>query len=115
MLERLRDLEREHQDLEARLGDPDLLADQPRYQEVARRYSELGPIVEAAQQLRSRTGDLETAKEMLSELDGADREEMREEVAAAEADIARLEDELRVLLLPKDPNDGKNVIVEIRG
>src|SRR6186997_3199127 len=112
MLDRLRDLEREHQDLEARLGDPDLIADQGRYQEVARRYSELGPIVEAARQLRARTGDLETAKEMLSELDGSDREEMRAEVAGAEADIERLGEELRVLLLPKDPNDGKNVIVE---
>src|SRR5688572_24045714 len=106
MLERLRDLEREHQDLEARLGDPDLLADQARYQEVARRYSELGPIVEAAQQLRTRNGDLETAKEMLSEVDGDDREEMRAEVTAAEADIERLEASLRTLLLPKDPNDG---------
>jgi peptide chain release factor 1 len=52
---------------------------------------------------------------MLSDLDGEDREVMRVEVSEAEADIARLEDELRVLLLPKDPNAGKNVIVEIRG
>ena len=66
-------------------------------------------------ELRQRTEDLETAKEMLSELDGDDREVMRAEVAEAEADIARLEDELELLLLPKDPNDGKNVIVEIRG
>ncbi|HLT16395.1 MAG TPA: peptide chain release factor 1 [Acidimicrobiales bacterium] len=115
MLERLVDLEREYLDVEARLGDPDLIADQSRYQEVARRYSELKPIVEAAHQLRQRQGDLEAAKEMLTELDGADREEMRGEVASAEADIERLEAELRVLLLPKDPNDDKDVIVEIRG
>jgi peptide chain release factor 1 len=52
---------------------------------------------------------------MLTDLDGDDREEMRTEVTEAEADIARLEAELRLLLLPKDPNEGKNVIVEIRG
>ncbi|MGV3760541.1 MAG: peptide chain release factor 1 [Actinomycetota bacterium] len=115
MLDRLGDLEREYGDVEARLGDPELIADQGRYQEVARRYSELKPIVEAAQELRQRQGDLEAAKEMLTELDGADREEMRGEVTSAEADIERLEAELKVLLLPKDPNDDKDVIVEIRG
>ncbi len=115
MLDRLADLEREYLELEARLADPDLLGDQARYQEVARRYSDLQPIVGAAQQLRERTGDLEAAKEMLTELDGADREEMRGEVTGAEADIERLEAELRLLLLPKDPNEGRNVIVEIRG
>ena len=115
MLDRLRDLEREYGDVEARLGDPGLIADQPRYQAVARRYSELKPIVEASQELRRRQGDLDTAREMLTELDGDDREDMRTEVSEAEADIERLEAELRLLLLPKDPNEGKNVIVEIRG
>ena len=115
MLDRLRDLEREFVDVEARLADPQLIADQGRYRQVARRYSELRPIVETAQRLRERSGDLDAAKEMLSELDGDDREEMRTEATEAEADIERLEAELKVLLLPKDPNEGKNVIVEIRG
>jgi peptide chain release factor 1 len=115
MLERLPELEREFDDVEARLADPELLADQPRYQEVARRYSELEQLVSRARELRQRTEDLETAKEMLSGLDGDDREVMRAEVSEAEADIERLEGELRLLLLPKDPNVGKNVIVEIRG
>src|SRR3546814_6355148 len=52
---------------------------------------------------------------MLTDLDGDDREVMRLEVSEAEADIERLEAELKILLLPKDPNDGKNVIVEVRG
>ncbi len=115
MLDRLRDLEREFVELEARLGDPDLLGDQPRYQEAVKRYSELGPIVEAHRQIQQRTGDLATAKEMVSELDGADREEMRREVSEAETDIEQLQAGLRLLLLPKDPNEGRNVIVEIRG
>ncbi len=115
VLDRLQDLEREYHEVEARLADPALIADQSRYQDVARRYSDLKPIVEVALQLRQRTGDLETAKEMLTELDGDDREEMRVEVSESEADIGRLEAALKLLLLPKDPNEGKNVIVEIRG
>jgi peptide chain release factor 1 len=115
MLERLGDLEREFDEVEARLADPDLLADQARYQDVARRYRELEAIVTVARTLRDRTGDLETAKELLTDVEGEDRESMRGEVTEAEADIARLEEELRLLLLPRDPNDDKNVIVEIRG
>ncbi|HJR24165.1 MAG TPA: peptide chain release factor 1 [Acidimicrobiales bacterium] len=115
MLERLEELEREFVDVEARLGDPALIADQPRYQEVARRYRELEAIVERTRELRQRTEDLETAKEMLSDLEGDEREEVREMAADAERDVERLEAELKVLLLPPDPNAGKNVIVEIRG
>jgi peptide chain release factor 1 len=115
MLERLGDLEREFGEVEARMADPELIADQARYQEVTRRYRELEALVTPLRELRQRTDDLETAKEMLSGLDGDDREVMRVEVAEAEADIERLEAELKLLLLPKDPNEGKNVIVEIRG
>ena len=115
MLERLHDLEREFDEVEARLADPELIADQTRYQEVTRRYRELEALVVPARELRQRTDDLETAKEMLSGLDGDDREVMRAEVSEAEADIERLEAALKLLLLPADPNDGKNVIVEIRG
>src|SRR5690606_18668699 len=61
------------------------------------------------------TDDLQTAREMFSEASGDDRELMRAEVDENEAAIARLEDELKTLLLPRDPNDDKNVIVEIRG
>ena len=115
MLDRLGELEREYEDVEARLADPQLLADQTRYQEVAKRYRELELLVLPMRELRQRVADLETAKEMLSEVDGDDREVMRVEVAETEADIERLEAELKVLLLPKDPNEGRNVIVEIRG
>ncbi len=115
MLDRLEDLEREFDEVEARMADPALIADQARYQEVTKRYRELEAIVVPARELRQRTEDLETAKEMLSGLDGDDREVMRVEAREAEVDIERLEAQLKVLLLPVDPNDGKNVIVEIRG
>jgi peptide chain release factor 1 len=115
VLERLRDLETEFLEVEARLADPALIADQPRYQQVAKRYRELEPIVARARALWQRQEDLETAREMLSDASGDERELLRTEVAEAEADSERLTGELRVLLLPKDPNDERNVIVEIRG
>jgi peptide chain release factor 1 len=115
VLERLRDLEREFLEVEARLGDPALIADQPRYQQVAKRYRELEPLVSRARVLWQRQEDLETAREMLTDASGDERELLRDEVAEAEADIERLTGELRLLLLPKDPNDERNVIVEIRG
>jgi peptide chain release factor 1 len=115
VLERLGELEREFGDVEARLADPDLIADQRRYQQVAKRYRELEPLVERSRELRQRQDDLEAAREMLSDASGDDREMLRGEVDQAQAAIARLTDEVRLLLLPKDPNDERNVIVEIRG
>jgi peptide chain release factor 1 len=115
VLERLAELDREFLDVEARLGDPALIADQPRYQQVHKRYRELEPIVERARALRARRDDLTTAREMLTDAAGDERELLRAEVDEAEAAIVRLTEELRLLLLPRDPNDERNVIVEIRG
>src|SRR4051794_18161154 len=115
MLERLEGLEREFDEVEARLADPDVFADQTRYSELARRHKELDGIVTRARELRGRRGDLDYAKQLLTESSGDDREFAREELEAATADIDRLEAELKVLLLPKDPNEGRNVVVEIRG
>ncbi len=115
MLERLDELARELADVEARLSDPDVYADQARSAELARRHKELEAIVSRGRQLRVRTDDLDTAREMYAEADAADRAELKQEVDEAEADIARLTDEVRLLLLPRDPNDDRNVIVEIRG
>ena len=115
MLDRLASLEEEFVDLEARLADPALIADQSRYADATRRYHELGAIVSRARRLRERTDDLATAREMLREAAGDERDEMRAEIDGAEADIARLTEEIRGLLVPRDPNDAKNVIVEIRG
>ena len=115
MLDRLEGLEREFIDVEARLADPDVFADQDKYRELAKRHHELAAIVSRSKELRQRTEDAATAREMLTDLAGDDREMMRTEAAEADADIERLTGELQYLLLPKDPNDGRNVIVEIRG
>jgi peptide chain release factor 1 len=115
MLDRLPDLEREHADVEGSLADPQVIADQPRYTELNRRYRELNELVERLRSLRSATDDLAAAREMYADADADDREVLREEIESAEAAIERLDDEVRVLLLPRDPNDDRAVIVEIRG
>ena len=115
MLDRLAGLKHEKVELETRLGDPAVLSDQTRLVELSRRYKELTPIVECIERYEGRVADLAAAQEMFAESSGEDRESMRVEVSGAETDIAALEEELRLLLLPKDPNAGRNVIVEIRG
>ena len=115
MLERLRTLEDEHAEIEARLGDPDVAADNKRFVQLSRRYAELSDLVAVGRRLRERTEDLDVAKSLLIEASSAEKEELRVEATEAEADIERLSQEFRLLLLPKDPNEGRNVIVEIRG
>ena len=115
MLERLEGLEREFAEVEAMLGDPAVLGDQSRLVPLSKRHRELEPIVERSRALRSAHDDLEAAREMFGEVTGEDREAMRAEITSAEERIEELESELKLLLLPKDPNEGRNVIVEIRG
>jgi peptide chain release factor 1 len=113
--DRLESLEEEFAAVEARLSEPDVFTDQEAYVALTRRHKELEPIVAATREHRRAREDLHTAREMLTDLGGDDREVLRAEIDGAEATIARLEEELKVLLLPRDPNDGRNVIVEIRG
>jgi peptide chain release factor 1 len=105
VLDRLAGLEKEYEEVVAQLGDPEVLSDQRRLRDVSRRHKQLDPIVAAYRQYRSSLDDLEVAKEL----------GMKDEIDLAEGRIAELEEELKLLLLPKDPNDDKNVIVEIRG
>ncbi len=115
MLDRLDGLQREFDEIEASLADPEVLADQRRYRELSRRYRELGELVGRLRELRQATDDLAVARDMLADAGADDREMLRAEIDTAEAAIARLDEEIKVLLLPKDPNDGRNVIVEVRG
>ena len=109
------ELEQEFLDIQDRLGDQDLLSDQVEYAKVAKRYSELENIVKCIRDMRSSNEDIETAKEMLTDADGTDRELLRDEINAAQITLESLEAQLRQLLIPKDPNENKNVIIEIRG
>ena len=105
MLERLAELEGEYEDVLLQLQDPEVLADQRRVRDISRKHKHLERIVLVYRRLKEVHDDLEAAKEL----------GMSEEADAYAAEIPRLEEELKVLLLPKDPNDDKNVIVEIRG
>jgi len=113
--DRLDAIEQEFRQVEASLADPEVLSDHLRYAAVNKRHRELEPVARVAGELRRRRGDLETAKAMEAESVGDDREFARAERAAAETDIDRLEAQLQLLLLPKDPNEERDVIVEIRG
>jgi len=112
---RLVALQREFSELENRLADPEVLADQARYVELSRRFRELQPIVERSAELTTAEGDLDAAKELMAATSGEERELWRTEAADSDAAISRLTEELKMLLLSKDPNDERNVIVEIRG
>ncbi len=115
MLERLSGLEREYDFVLAQLADPDVIADNRKLREVSRRHRELEPIVSSYRERRRVSDDLNVAKELLPEAVGEEREELRAEIEAAEVSLVGIDDEIRTLLLPKDANDGKNVIIEIRG
>jgi peptide chain release factor 1 len=112
---RLEGLEREYADCEARLADPDVVGDQARYVEMTRRYRELRPIVEHAELLASLGGDLAAARELGEVAEGDDRVALRAEIVDLERRISAAEDELQLLMLPRDPFDDRSVIVEVRG
>ena len=115
MYERLDDIVARHRELTARQADPAVAVDPDQSRDVAKKLAELKPIVECYERLRQLRSELEGARQVLAEADDA---EMRE-LASAEVDSLvsageELEAQLKVLLLPEDPNDRRNVILEIR-
>ncbi len=112
MLDKLKKLEEEYNALEAELGDPAVLADAARFREASRRYAELGEVVRTFREYRKAQEDLEQARELAGDPELG--EMAREEAAELEVKLTELEKELEVLLLPRDPADAKNAIVEIR-
>jgi peptide chain release factor 1 len=116
VFERLAGLEEEYDALEASLPDIYAAGDQDAARSAGQRYAELKPIIETFRELRSAREQLDEAREMLrTDADAELRELAREEVGEKESSVADLEGRLKVLLLPKDPNDEKNVILEVRG
>jgi peptide chain release factor 1 len=113
MIERLvQQVEERFADLERQMSDPEVIGDRERYAAVGREYSELEQARALAAQWRELRGDLEGAQELLAE-DGDD-EELRRLVAEAPERLRALEDEIRLAMVERDPNDAKNVIIEIR-
>ena len=112
MLEKLKAIEARLTEVERQLSDPSVYGDRERLTALSREQKELTPVVSAYRAYVRASQTAEDASAMLS--DPELRELAQEELAAARADMERLEDELKRLLLPKDPNDEKNVILEIR-
>ncbi len=107
-------VEKHYEELTSQMGDPDVAGNPRVYAEVAREQASLSGTVEAWREYKSTSEELVSARELLSEDDPEMREMAREEVGALEEALAGLEQRLKVLLLPKDPNDEKNVLLEIR-
>ena len=113
MLEKLKELTIRYEDLEAQLADPAVYGDGERLKAVNRELKELAPIVEACRAWEQAEARRAGAEDLLH--DPELRDLAQEELAAAKGEAERLREELKRLLLPKDPNDGRNVVMEIRG
>ena len=115
MFDKLEDLLIRYQELMRQLGEPGVADDQDRFRRLMKEQNDLAPIVEAYTEYKKSKQDIEDSLEMLeAESDEEMREMLKEELSKARDNVASLEERLRILLLPKDPNDDKNVIVEIR-
>jgi peptide chain release factor 1 len=116
MFDRLDELEAELEKLESQLPEIYASGDQRAARDAGRRHAELKPVVDAYREYRAADGDLRDARELLAgESDPDMREYLASEIDAKDAQLTALDDRIRELLVPRDPNDGKNVIVEIRG
>ncbi len=114
-LPRLQSLEKRFEELEVRLADPGLIRVQEEYQKVLKEHAELAPLVQAFRRYRQVQKDLADTQALLKEEKDEELKALiREEIQTLKDWAARLEEELRTLLLPRDPNDEKNVLLEIR-
>ena len=101
-----------YEDLQAKMSDPAVLADQREYNKLAKEYADQGPLVEKAREYLQACADIDEAKEMLGDADM--KEFAQETIAAAEEKLPGLEEDIKFLLIPSDPADEKDIIVEIR-
>ncbi len=113
MLDKLRAIDLRYQEVQERLSDASVYADAALLRSLSREQRELEPIALAYRAYCRALADMEEARELLR--DPELKEMAQEELQRAKGDVERLEGELRILLLPKDPNDSRNVIMEIRG
>jgi peptide chain release factor 1 len=116
MFDKLEDILIRYQEIEAELSDPNVVNDQNHYKKLMKEQADLSAIVEKYLAYKEAQKDMEDSLAMLEEESDEElREMIKEELANSRQKIAKTEEQLKILLLPKDPNDDKNVIVEIRG
>ncbi|OPX19428.1 MAG: peptide chain release factor 1 [Desulfobacca sp. 4484_104] len=114
-IERLQIIADKFQGLEAHLSDPEIIKDQERYQQYAREHAELAPLIQTFRHYQQVRQELESNQTLLKEESDEDIKALaREEIQQLKTQLSGLEEELRVLLLPKDPNDARNILLEIR-
>lgn len=115
MFDKLEDLVMRFEEILNMLNDPAVIADQQRFQKLMKEQGNLQPLVDAYKEYKNCKETVDDSLAMLDEeSDDEMREMLKEELSEAKKRIEELERELKILLLPKDPNDDKNVIVEIR-
>ena len=109
------ELERKYIDLSDKINDPDIIADNGTWRKLMKEHSDLSPIVEKYREYNETQQNIEEAKLLLEENDDEIRALAKEELSENSEKLENIANELKILLLPKDPNDDKNVIMEIRG
>lgn len=115
LLEKLDGLVSRFEEVSTLITDPNVIADQKRYVKLTKEYKELNEIIKARKEYVQCLNGLEEARLMMNENDPEMKEIAREEMTICEARIPELEEEIKLLLVPADPQDDKNAIVEIRG
>lgn len=116
MFDKLADLEVKYKKLQGDLADPEVLKDISNIAKISKEIKDLEPIIAKFNEYKANMQDIEESKELLEIEEDADMQaELKEIIASCEAEIVQIEADLKVLMLPKDPNDGKNAILEIRG
>ena len=114
MFDKLTGVEERFIDIEKHLADPEVVQDRDAYQKFVREHAELNKIVTAYRKYKQTLNDLEESQELLKDADPDIKSLARDEITTLSLEKEKIEGELKALLLPKDPNDEKNVIVEIR-
>ena len=112
MFDRLEQIEARYEELGRQLSDPTLVNDQKKFQATAKQHRDMEPTVEKYREYRKIRDGITEAKAMLADPDM--KEMAEEELAGLEPRLGPVEEELKVLLLPKDPNDDKNIVIELR-
>ncbi len=116
MFEKLAFIEEKYEELSKKIADPNVISDNETWRKLCKEQSDITPIVEKYREYKNAKQTIDDAKEMLKDTSDKEFEQMLySEIEENEKNIERFSDELKILLLPKDPNDEKNVIIEIRG
>ena len=116
LLEKVMGLHEKYETLQSQLSDPEVISDMKKYVQLNKEFKELAPIIKAGNEYKKMMEDYDTAKEILAEEKDEELREMaKEEIAAIEQKIPAMEENIKLLLIPADPQDSKNAILEIRG